>query len=624
MKKTGIRAIKSGVTLHDAELLRRRNENIKYLMELDDKCLLTHHRHEAGLNIMYTSPDYHTHGGWEDPLCQLRGHFIGHWLSAAAMEFSITGDMQLKSKADAIITQLAECQERNGGEWCASIPEKYLEFITQDKRIWAPQYTIHKTFMGLLDMYELTDNKKALEVAINFSRWFHRWAESFSDDKFNRIMDVETGGMLEIWAQLYGITGDKMHHELMDKYYRRSLFDGLLEGRDVLTNMHANTTIPEVLGAAKAYEVTGEQKWLDIAKAFWDSAVTLRGYYSTGGQTCGEVWTPMQSQSARLGPKNQEHCTVYNMMRLADFLFRHTGDTVYADYWERNLYNGIMAQAYYKYDRGGHGENAGNPEFGLLAYFLPLKGGGIKSWASKTQDFFCCHGTLVQANAGHVGGIYYHDEENIYLCQYFNSDMKCLINGTEIKLSQRINNLAGDHHMVGSMTGSQIIGETASKYAVHPDVLRVDIKISCSEETAFTLKIRKPWWHKGKAVLYVNNEERQPCVQENYLIIPGVWMNDEITFEFRKEIQVFPLSDRPDTVSFLYGPVVLAGLCGNKTLKVADTSHPEQVLIHDNEREWTSWKETFRTVGQDEDLEFIPLYKVGYEPYSVYFPIKSI
>ena len=116
--------------------------------------------------------------------------------------------------------------------------------------------------------------------------------------------------------------------------------------------MHANTTIPEILGAARAWEVTGDDRWRAIVDAYWRAAVTERGYFATGGQTCGEIWTPPHEQAARLGDKNQEHCTVYNMMLLADRLLRWTGDPAYADYWERNLYNGILAQqhATHRYD----------------------------------------------------------------------------------------------------------------------------------------------------------------------------------------------------------------------------------------------------------------------------------
>jgi DUF1680 family protein len=145
-----------------------------------------------------------------------------------------------------------------------------------------------------------------------------RWTSQFSREEMDEILDVETGGMLEAWAGLYGLTGCEEHLELMQRYDRPRLFERLLAGEDPLTNRHANTTIPEAHGAARAYEVTGDDRWREIAEAYWRCAVTERGYFCTGGQTTGEIWTPPFEFSARLGDKNQEHCTVYNMMRLAD------------------------------------------------------------------------------------------------------------------------------------------------------------------------------------------------------------------------------------------------------------------------------------------------------------------
>ena len=293
----------SNVVLKDPELLRRRTENRKYLMELDSDKLLLHHRFEAGLPVSQGLSSLH--GGWENPLCQLRGHFLGHWLSAAAMEVAVTNDAELKAKADAIVHELAICQTANGGEWCASIPDKYLARIARGESVWAPQYTIHKTLMGLMDMYGYTGNQQALDIVIHFAAWFHRWSSTFSEAEFAGILDIETGGMLEVWSQLYDVTREPVHRGLMDKYYRCHLFDGLLSGKDVLTNMHANTTIPEVLGAAKAYEVTGEEKWLQIAHSYWEQAVTQRGFFCTGGQTNGEIWTPKYRFGARLGDKTR-------------------------------------------------------------------------------------------------------------------------------------------------------------------------------------------------------------------------------------------------------------------------------------------------------------------------------
>ena len=154
----------------------------------------------------------------------------------------------------------------------------------------------------------------------------------------------------------------------------RRLFDPLLAEEDVLTNMHMNTTIPEVQGAARAWEVTGEPRWRQIVDAYWRSGVTEHG------QTNGEVWSPPNALSSRLGFHTQEHCTVYNMMRLADTLLRWSDDPHYADYWERNLWNGILAQQH--------------PETGMIAYFLPLYAGAEKVWGTPTEDFWCCHGSL--------------------------------------------------------------------------------------------------------------------------------------------------------------------------------------------------------------------------------------
>jgi DUF1680 family protein len=370
--------------LWDGELRSRQERNRKYMMDLKSENLLLNFNFEAGRRSARNVDEIH--GGWESPICELRGHFLGHWLSAAALRYYATGDMEIKAKADIIVHELALCQKENGGKWVGSVPEKYLHWIARGKGVWAPQYNLHKTFMGLADMYEYAGNKEALEIASNFADWFLDWSESFSRDKFDDILDFETGGMLEVWAQLLELTDDKKYKTLLKNYYRSRLFEPLLRGEDVLTNMHANTTVPEALGCARAYEVTGEQKWRDIVEAYWKLAVTERGQYATGGQTSGEIWSAKNELGARLGDKNQEHCTEYNMIRLADYLFRWTKDPAYADYIEMNIYNGLMAQAYI----GG----------GLISYFLPLNAGAKKGWGSETNDFWCCHGTLVQAFNG--------------------------------------------------------------------------------------------------------------------------------------------------------------------------------------------------------------------------------
>ena len=155
---------------------------------------------------------------------------------------------EIKGKADYIVSEVARCQEENGGEWAGPIPEKYLDWLARGKTVWAPHCTVHRNMMGLYDMYAWAGNQQALEILVKWARWFSRWTAQFTREQFDDILDVETGGMLESWADLYGVTGEKEHYELIQRYDRRRLFDPLLAGKDVLTNMHANTTIPEIQG----------------------------------------------------------------------------------------------------------------------------------------------------------------------------------------------------------------------------------------------------------------------------------------------------------------------------------------------------------------------------------------
>ncbi|MFL6448524.1 MAG: beta-L-arabinofuranosidase domain-containing protein [Bryobacteraceae bacterium] len=53
-------------------------------------------------------------GGWEKPDCELRGHFVGHYLSGCALMYASTGDETLKSKADYMVAELGKCQDRLG------------------------------------------------------------------------------------------------------------------------------------------------------------------------------------------------------------------------------------------------------------------------------------------------------------------------------------------------------------------------------------------------------------------------------------------------------------------------------------------------------------------------------
>jgi uncharacterized protein len=597
------------VSLSDPFYIKKVDANRRYLLGLKTADLLQNHYQEAGLWATQDRPES-CHWGWESPTCQIRGHFLGHWLSAAARRCSAVADPELKGKADFIVSEIGRCQKENGGLWAGSIPEKYLDWAARGKPVWAPHYTCHKTFMGLIEMASLTGNEQALSIADRWADWFHAWCAGFSREQMDAILDFETGGMLEAWADLLALTGSAKYRDLLERYYRHRLFDPLVEGRDMLTNMHANTTIPEIMGAARAYEVTGDPRYRAVVEAYWRMAVTERGFYVTGGQTSGEIWTPLREQAARLGVRNQEHCTVYNMMRLAERLLRWTGRPEYADYWERNLWNGIAAQGHWEEFHQNHSSQNRYPERGLISYFLPLEPGSQKLWGSAAEHFWCCHGTLVQANATHTEGIYHLTREGIGVSQLI---------GSQAALTAPAGPLSG----AGRVT---LIQETGLQLeSTHtPRSMRTRISVSCEKPAEFTLLLRLPWWTSAPARVSVNGaavEHRNAA--SSYLAVRRTWSSDTVELMLPRALSAWPLPDRPDSVAFMDGPVALAGLSDTDRVLHGERGKPETILVEDDERDWTVWKRHYRARGRDGSIRFVPLFDIGNERYTVYFPVEK-
>jgi DUF1680 family protein len=602
---------------HDVALLpgtyrKRRDLNLAYVTSLTDDNLLQNHYIEAAIGQyghLRTSfggagtlddDGADRHWGWETPGGQLRGHFLGHWLSAVAREVASTGDAGLRHRLDTVVAELARCQRENGGEWVFSIPTRYLDRLADGRHVWAPQYTIHKTFMGLVDAYRDAGSQEALDVADRAAEWFLRWSGGFDREHFDDVLDVETGGMLEVWADLYAFTGKEMYLTLLDRYDRRRLFDPLLQDVDVLTNMHANTTIPEVLGAARAYEVTGDDRWREIVDAYWRWAVTNRGTFCTGGQTSGEIWTPPFEFAARRGEKNQEHCTVYNMMRLAEFLFRWTGDAEYLDYYERNAINGILAQQ--------------NPETGMVAYFLPLAGGLRKHWGTPTYDFWCCHGSLVQAHTRHNEGLYFTDgEREVVVARYVDSKLSTSIAGTPFEIELRL---------VDTTAAAAPDANAAQAGSRHrPTSWGAQLHVTAERPIDARLRLRVPDWTAADPVVVVDGERRAVDVLDGFITLDATWSDSTIDITLPTSVRIVPIPDEPGTIAFLNGPVVLAGECEDEPTLVGED--PAALLAPDNERQWGEWLQGFRITGQDRTIRLRPLNEIVDQAYCVYFPTRT-
>lgn len=589
-----------GIRPESARLLpglfkEREDVDRAYLMELKTESLLQNFYLEAAVRIDRDLEDMHL--GWESPACQLRGHFLGHWLSAAAVLSVQNNDRELKAKLDIVIEELEKCQKLNGGEWIGSIPEKYFEKLAADEYIWSPQYTMHKTLLGLYHCALYAGSEKAAGIMSRAADWYMRWTAEMQTRNPHAVYSGEEGGMLEVWAGMYRLTGEEKYLTLAERYSHPSIFERLEKGEDALSDCHANASIPWAHGAAAMYEVTGDEKWLMIVKAFWKCAAEDREAFCTGGQNSGEFWIAPGRLGAFIGERTQEFCTVYNMVRLADYLFRFTGDKKYADYIEKNLYNGFLAQQ--------------NKFTGMPTYFLPLSSGSKKKWGSKTRDFWCCHGTTVQAHTIYPSLCWYGDGERVIVNQYINSRYDRSENVTIIQ------NVDMKYYGSGAFFDENDNSRMSRWY--------IKINVAAKSPEEFTLSLRIPDWTDGSPVISVNGEAADWVSQNGYCNIRRVWGNDTVSIYFPAALSVSELPDMPGVAAFLEGPVVLAGLCSSDCGIRSASGDPTTALVNVTEHTYSTfpWQQsTYRTVGQPENFDLIPLYDVTDEEYTVYFTVR--
>lgn len=596
-------AEKGSVKILPGVFRERMDVNRQYLLELDTNCLLQNFYLEAGiilpgLQVVDNPETANLHWGWEAPTCQLRGHFLGHWISAAAKLIAADGEPELRVKLDNIVSELARCQELNGGEWVGSIPEKYFTRLIKNQYIWSPQYVMHKTIVGLSDAYIYAGNTQALDILSHLSDWYITWTEKAAETNPHAVYAGEEAGMLEVWAQLYQLTKDEKYLTLAKRYADAGLFRKLKEGKDSLTNCHANASIPFTHGAAKMYEITGDSDWLEVIKLFWKAAVTDRGMFSTTGMNAGEFWVPPHMQGHFLGSSDQEFCTVYNMVRTASYLLKYTGEAQYADYIERALYNGFLAQQ--------------NAQTGMPAYFLPLGAGSRKKWGTRTRDFWCCHGTMVQAQTLYPELVWFTDGDKITAAQYIPSEFTAEMNGANVTVSQT--------------TGMKYYNDQAffdEKDDGQMSRWLLKFSVKCDKPVRFTLSLRVPEWAKG-VELEVNGKNTAAPVKDGWLDITADWQNDSVQVFFPSELRAETLPDMPELMSVVDGPIVLAGITGSDCgITGADKLNEQFMPQREHTYGTFPWRQnSWRTRNQPQSVMFRPLYEVTDEEYTVYFTKK--
>jgi DUF1680 family protein len=498
------------VRLLDGPFKRAMELDKQYLLSLDVDSLLHNFRVNAGLPSSAKPL-----GGWEEPKCELRGHFVGHYLSACALMYASTGDEKIKQKGDAVVAGLAECQAKIGNGYLSAFPEEFFDRVESRNKVWAPYYTLHKIYAGLLDMYECCGNQQALDVCRKFANWVIARNDKLSDEQMQKMLGAEHGGMCEVLANLYGITGEEKYLAIARRFNHQAIIGPASNEQDKLTGLHANTQIPKFIGAARQYELDGDKSLKTAASFFWDKVVNERSYV-IGGNSDKEGFTRKESLSKALGEGTCETCNTYNMLKLTRHLFCLDPQARYADYYERALYNHILASQ--------------NPQTGMLCYFIPLQSGSRKYYSGPLDSFWCCTGTGVENHAKYGDSIYFHGDGDLYVNLFIASELNWKNKG--LKLRQE------------------------TKY---PDEASSKLVLSCDKPVELSLHVRRPWWATKDFEIRVNGQKQEITNEPgSFAVITRTWNNgDQVEISMPFSLRTEGFRDNPRRFAFLNGPLVL-------------------------------------------------------------------
>jgi hypothetical protein len=525
------------VTLLDGPLKKARDLNIKTLLQYDCDRLLAPYLKEAGL-----TPKAKSYPNWDG----LDGHVGGHYLTAMAIN-AATGDKACRERMEYFISELQACADanaKNHPEW----GKGYVGGVPGSDRIWSnykkgdfgaysgawvPYYNIHKMYAGLRDAWVYCGNEQAKQLFLGFCDWAIDLTAGLSDAQVERTLHTEHGGMNEVLADAYAITGDKKYLDAAKRFSHHRLLVPLSQRQDCLDNMHANTQVPKVVGFERIAELSGDETYHNASIYFWD-IVTGERSLAFGGNSRREHFP---SKDACMDFINDidgpETCNTNNMLKLTEELHRRNPEARFADYYELATFNHILSSQH--------------PEHGGYVYFTPARPRHYRNYSAPNEAMWCCVGTGME-NHGKFGQfIYTHVGDALYVNLFVASELNWREKGLTLRQ------------------------ETAFPYA---ETSRITITSGKGE---FPLQVRYPGWVKPSSFeVKVNGQPVQIITgPSSYVTINRKWKKGDIidiTFPMHNSIKYLP--NEPQYIAMMHGPIMLAAKTGTEDLAhlIADDS----------------------------------------------------
>lgn len=506
------------------------NTDLKYIMSLNPDRLLAPFLREAGLQ-----PKAENYPNWENT--GLDGHIGGHYLSALSLMYAATGDKKVLDRLNYMLAELKQCQDKNGDGYIGGVPgsKAFWADVTANKvtvgsfdinKKWVPLYNIHKTFAGLKDAWVYANSDLAKKMLIAYTDWLLNVTKGLSDNDIQNLLRSEHGGMNEVLADVAAITGEKKYLDLARKFSHQSIKEPLARREDKLTGLHANTQIPKIIGFERIASLGGDSSYHIAARFFWETVVNNRTV-AIGGHGVREHFHPADNFSAMTtSEQGPETCNSYNMLKLSKALYESEGFEKYIDYYERTLYNHILASQH--------------PGKGGFVYFTPMRPGHYRVYSQPETSFWCCVGSGMENHAKYNELIYAHTNNELYV---------------NLFIPSRVN--------------WQERGVVLSQQTRFPDEETTTLTVESAGKPDFTLQLRYPAWVAANALeVKINgakvNYKAQPA---SYIAIKRKWKKgDKITLTLPMRTTTEQMPGGSDYVAVLHGPIVLAAKTGTNDL----------------------------------------------------------
>jgi uncharacterized protein len=518
------------VTLLDGPFKHARDLNIHTILEYDLDRLLQPFRKEAGLPEKAARFE-----NWVG----LDGHVGGHYLSALAMNYAATGNAECRKRMDYMIAELKSCQDANtinqpdwGRGYVGGVPDSRVIWstlktgdFTAFRKAWVPWYNVHKMYQGLRDAWLYAGNEEAKTIFLKFCDWGISITAGLSDSQMQSMLDIEHGGMNEVFADAYQMTRDEKYLTAAKRFSHHMLLDAMAADKDNLDNKHANTQVPKAVGFQRIAELTNDQQYAEAGRFFWET-VTGKRTLAFGGNSRREFFPSEASSGDFINEvEGPESCNSYNMLKLTEDLFRTNPSVKYIDYYERTLFNHILSTQH--------------PQHGGYVYFTPVRPRHYRVYSAPNEAMWCCVGSGMENHGKYNQFIYTHQNDSLFLNLFISSQLDW------------------------KEKGIRIMQETGFPF-------EEKTKLTITGGSAdFKLLIRYPSWVAPRNLkIYVNGKIMSHTAQpSSFVAIDRKWKaGDVVQVILPMHNSIESLPNVPNYIALLHGPILLGAKTGTEDL----------------------------------------------------------